>query len=340
MDYAIRFFLSLLVLWAHCDAYATLSCSDELSLPELLQSYTIDSQLYTPAGEPLIMERPPLWAVSDRSGQIKVVLVGTMHRYMSLRHFPEKVIPVFEGARRVYTEHSSRVGGDDDRRAQRAEPHHPNSLAQLLKPNELERIQSDLDSFTNFKQSLFEKVPELYTPKWQAVFEYLTPYGVFMEVSNISEIVTSELRAQPIQIDDQIARVAEAAGAFKGYLEPPHGRYFQDYYESHTAEAITEFLAESDNVFEWMLQNHQQMARNYHQGHDEAFERMILQMNERYRDAMLYDRNQNWLVKLEQLISEPEGYSLVIVRALHIYGEQGLNRLLQDLGYKVQRVEF
>lgn len=135
-------------------------------------------------------------------------------------------------------------------------------------------------------------------------------------------------------------RIAEAAGAHKGYLEPPHGRHHQEYYEAHDVEAVRQFLAEADNVFLEMLRNHQKMALNYHSADDDAFEDQVATMDSRYRQAMLYRRNRDWLPKLEEMMGESAGYSLVISGVLHMYGDQGLLELMKQAGYKVQRVHF
>ena len=51
-------------------------------------------------------------------------------------------------------------------------------------------------------------------------------------------------------------------------------------------------------------------------------------------DALIYDRNRDWVEKLDKMI--PERAALVCVGAGHLPGDQGLLQLLRDRGYTVE----
>ena len=54
-------------------------------------------------------------------------------------------------------------------------------------------------------------------------------------------------------------------------------------------------------------------------------------------DALLYNRNRDWVVKLEKMM--PERAALICVGAGHLPGEQGLLQLLRDRGYTVEPMQ-
>lgn len=54
-------------------------------------------------------------------------------------------------------------------------------------------------------------------------------------------------------------------------------------------------------------------------------------------DALLYDRNRDWVVKLVKMM--PERACLVCVGAGHLVGQQGLLQLLRDRGYTVEAMQ-
>ena len=53
-------------------------------------------------------------------------------------------------------------------------------------------------------------------------------------------------------------------------------------------------------------------------------------------NALLVQRNQNWLPDIESYINQPEDY-LVVVGAAHLVGEDSVVKLLEDKGYTVEQ---
>ena len=81
------------------------------------------------------------------------------------------------------------------------------------------------------------------------------------------------------------------------------------------------------------------MISAWKSGDTPTFESLILEsfagFPEAY-DALLVQRNQNWIPDIESYINQPEDY-LVVVGAAHLVGNDSVVQLLQDKGYTVQQ---
>ena len=56
-------------------------------------------------------------------------------------------------------------------------------------------------------------------------------------------------------------------------------------------------------------------------------------------EALLVNRNKNWVVKLDELIRTEPGTFFVAVGAAHLIGKDGVPTRLEPLGYKPERIE-
>ena len=56
-----------------------------------------------------------------------------------------------------------------------------------------------------------------------------------------------------------------------------------------------------------------------------------------FADILLYDRNANWVKKLQQLM--PENSLVIAVGAGHLPGKKGVLNLLREAGYKVEPIK-
>jgi uncharacterized protein len=56
-----------------------------------------------------------------------------------------------------------------------------------------------------------------------------------------------------------------------------------------------------------------------------------------FADILLYDRNANWVRKLQQLM--PDNSLVIAVGAGHLPGKKGVLNLLREAGYKVEPVK-
>jgi uncharacterized protein YbaP (TraB family) len=65
-------------------------------------------------------------------------------------------------------------------------------------------------------------------------------------------------------------------------------------------------------------------------------EEMRVESEELY-NSLLLERNNNWLPVIEQLFQE-DGNEFVLVGAAHLVGKDGLLKLLEDRGYRVEKL--
>ena len=64
-----------------------------------------------------------------------------------------------------------------------------------------------------------------------------------------------------------------------------------------------------------------------------------LKKHKNFYEAILVNRNHNWVPQIENFLTEDENV-LVIVGAAHLAGEDGLLVLLKDKGYELERVSY
>ncbi len=99
------------------------------------------------------------------------------------------------------------------------------------------------------------------------------------------------------------------------------------------ADLLAQTLAELDSAEQMM----DELLGAWREGRLDALADQLIAdfetIPELYR-ALVTDRNQRWLVRLESLLSDDESY-LVVVGALHLVGEGSVVELLRDQGFTV-----
>jgi uncharacterized protein YbaP (TraB family) len=53
---------------------------------------------------------------------------------------------------------------------------------------------------------------------------------------------------------------------------------------------------------------------------------------------LIVQRNRNWIPQIEKMLDGRKGDTLIVVGALHLPGKDGVVHLLQQDGYKVERI--
>ena len=82
------------------------------------------------------------------------------------------------------------------------------------------------------------------------------------------------------------------------------------------------------------------MVDAWRHGDIEFLEKSLLadmQEFDELHQAIVVDRNRNWVVRIEDLLREKDDY-LIIVGALHLVGDQGVPNLLSQRGHKVTQL--
>ena len=78
----------------------------------------------------------------------------------------------------------------------------------------------------------------------------------------------------------------------------------------------------------------------WQEGDMQALEDLLQEDFEEYPemyDALLKDRNLNWIKQLQPMLNDSDVY-LVIVGAAHMLGEDGMVKLLEKQGYSVEQL--
>lgn len=55
-------------------------------------------------------------------------------------------------------------------------------------------------------------------------------------------------------------------------------------------------------------------------------------------DSLFYDRNENMMRQIEEMLKQPEGSHFVVVGSGHLIGDKGIVQMLRDKGYVMQRL--
>ncbi|MGB3184118.1 MAG: TraB/GumN family protein [Cyclobacteriaceae bacterium] len=99
-------------------------------------------------------------------------------------------------------------------------------------------------------------------------------------------------------------------------------------------EWITEMLNDSVGT----INKFGEMVEVYKQKDVEGLNDLMLQDDQfdEYADLLLYDRNANWIPKMEQIMSEQSAF--IAVGAGHLGGDKGVLALLEGEGYTVEPV--
>lgn len=118
---------------------------------------------------------------------------------------------------------------------------------------------------------------------------------------------------------------------------PEQLSFFDQLSASVQADLVEQTLLELDN-FEDDLNN---LVAAWKVGDVNGFERLVLDGFNDYPeayDAILVQRNQNWIPAIESFINQSEDY-LVVVGGAHLVGDSSVIALLEDQGYTVQQVD-
>ncbi len=104
-------------------------------------------------------------------------------------------------------------------------------------------------------------------------------------------------------------------------------------------EAQEDFLLQSLQELEVLDAKASQMTEAWRNGDAEGLHgiiRMSFQGFPELHDRFMTERNRNWLPSIEALIRD-EKKVLVVVGAGHLVGEEGLVRMLEDRGYRIEQ---
>ena len=271
---------------------------------------------------------PILYRVSDKDNSLYVL--GSIHQLSEADAklpkwmtdlFDKSVVSVFElPAKDLLANREEMVGQflryayfDD---GQRIQP--------LLKPRELEILRERMKAFG---------LPE---SNWQSMRPWLI--GLLLEIETLSQKGMQSEHG----IDLQLIKRGESMGKRQDALETvedqiralassPMQEQIADLMEqlSPTGAGDADLDAER-MILAWKMGDVAAMG---------TFEEQFRKQYPRTHHAVMTERNQRWIPKLRQYLDgRKSGNVMVVVGALHLIGDQGIIRLLQAQGYRVERV--
>ena len=174
-------------------------------------------------------------------------------------------------------------------------------------------------------------------------FARLKPW-VFMFTYSSFQMAQSEQKAE-CGLDAMIAEKSENRKDIEG-LESLKYQFdkYMDLFVSMESDEILDYLkaisqVESAEISNYISQEVDSLTSLIDSGDLDSLESSVnswCEGDEEQCESLLYERNRNWIPKIEQFLTQKQD-SLVVVGAGHLVGEQNVIELLKQRGYTVRR---
>ena len=264
-----------------------------------------------------------LWAIE--SPQNTVYLLGSVHTLRETDYpLPQPMQDAFDDAEHLIFE---------------------TNLADLDSPSAQEAIlQSALPDSPdeNFQCAL---TPEAYDLAESAASEVGLPIEVFNSFEpwfftmTLTSLKLVQLGFEPnFGVDFHLFNAAQESGKTISALETLEEQL--SFFDTLSIQTQTELVEQTVLELALLESSFNQLIDAWKLGDIDTFEQLILESFVIYPEiyeALLTQRNQNWLTNVEPLINQPDDY-LVVVGAAHLVGDDSLIRLLQAQGFTVQQI--
>ncbi len=346
MRTAVITFLLLLTLTAQgfevCESYLNRDHERHFEHSKILQlsadEIPLDTIFYDSNGTPIIFQNPFIWLIKDKNNKSVGALIGTVHKYVAIDMMPKKFFDVLAHASVVMTEHSSRENGNLESKLIRPNIKEDSVYHQISSP-EAYRINTEWINFNRVKLEVSRRLNfKTFYPKNDLNIMQLSTYGFFMRLSDVAEIASSELRTQPIQMDDKIGRLAQGHGARWQYLEDGPEHLLQ-YAHGHKLDQIKEILSKNENIFEAEYFQHRKLLQNYKDGNLQALNDFIDTLSPHEHEFKLRLRNRSWIPRITSNL-QSQNFTVIAAGIYHFVGEDNLLQLLETQGYKAERLQI
>ena len=178
-----------------------------------------------------------------------------------------------------------------------------------------------------------------YTAKLGMPMMMLEKFKPGLVVSTLQVLEFQKLGFTPEGVDMYFHNRATSDGKPTGELEPIQAQidFLANMGEGNESEFILYSLKDMDEI-PTALDN---MIGAWRSGDDRKLaELFVNDLKNQSRDlynALLVDRNNNWMKVIEKMFSEP-GTEFVLVGAAHLVGEDGLLNLLSKKGYRIEQL--
>jgi uncharacterized protein YbaP (TraB family) len=238
-------------------------------------------------------------------------------------------------------------------------PFHP-KMEEVFQEAETLVFEIELDSARTpafqqymFFTALYESGKTLQTELGDSLYhllgEYMASVGIEIQQMNQFEpwMVTLTIVALKLQqlgldpdfgVDSYFYSRAQAAGKEVLALETP--QYQVDLFDSLSASdqknLVLQMLEQTEDIEEMLAEIIRYWKTGNLDGLEATMNKSFAEFPE-LRQFSLSNRNLNWIRAIEEYLSTPGEY-LVIVGVAHMAGEDGLINLLQQAGYRVQQM--
>ena len=263
-----------------------------------------------------------LWKVKGETNTL--YLLGSIHLMPpELYPLPKPYNDAFEDAEKVVFEIDESI--QDQKFAQQtmlkyAKPSNGQSLSDLMDSDEYAEIR---------KLAKENNVPMLMIDPFDPWFSSITLIGL--------QYLNAGLSPEH-GIDQHFMRKAQEAGKPILGLETLDDQFGM--FDSVSMEVQTEMLLETLKQEVDMQVFVDQMLEDWQTGDMEGLEALLMdefdEAPELY-DAMLVNRNLNWIQQFQPMLKDTDDY-LVVVGAAHMLGKDGVVELLQAQGYSVEQL--
>ena len=280
-----------------------------------------------------------IWRVDPKPGSIySVYILGSYHVGKSCQINSAAFEHAFKDAETVVFEVDSIH--DLDLLAQKSQEY----LTRLISEKGIPANSSE-----SLKEILDPQTYELLKEQTDAVkfpldnFARLKPW-VFMFTYSSFQMAQSEQKAE-CGLDAMIAEKSEDKKNIEGLesLEYQLDKYMDLFISMDSNETLDTLKAISETksaeVSNYFSQEVDSLTSLIDSGDLDSLESSINSWCDRDREqceSLLYERNRNWIPKIEQFLTQEED-SLVVVGAGHLVGEQNVIELLKQKGYTVRR---
>lgn len=265
---------------------------------------------------------PALWSATK--GQQQLWLFGSIHLADGrLAQLPEELVTRLQHTKHLYLEVDPREVT-------------PQVLAPFLTLGNAQGNTADL-----WRARLGESLSQRLTQELNALdLQQLTRLPPWLAVMQLSQAQAQQLGFLSSQgVDLQLLKLAEQQGFTVSSLEPATLVF-------ELMASLVELGLEADFVRHSLEEQDQlpklleQLFSTWQSGDEQALLALLEdqgspQLTDFIRQELLWSRNYLWLTELK---SQAPQEALIVVGALHLYGEQGLLTLLKADGYQLQRV--
>lgn len=279
---------------------------------------------------------PPLWKVTDPQTNNELYLMGTIHVLPeNFTEFPDYIMDIYENSDGIAVEYDISQIQEDIRALIKYQ--------QMFLYDDGSTIQEHISDETYQKTKSYFESLNLYT-------EELDQFSASYWYSQISSIVL--LRLENLSVTGVDSTFIEMAKNDEKDIVNIETLDIQvsavDAYSDELVDFLmSETIDEIDNIDEY-AQSFGEMYNCWANGNvDEILEEEYTQADELpeelkddyedYMNTMLYNRNKGMADKASQFLNEGKNY-LFMVGSLHYAGEKGVDDLLAEMGYTVEKL--